>query len=118
MDKPPKIRWGEEPCTHCRMLISDPKFAAALTLQTGEVRKYDDLGCLLKDYAAYRAKTHRVWVRRYDGDEWLNAKQAWFVRGKQLHSPMGYGIAAVRSKDTAKQLASKVKGRMLRFSDL
>ncbi len=118
LDQPPKVRWGEEPCARCNMLISDQQFAAALTLQNGEIRKYDDIGCLLKDYAAHKTQVHRLWVRRYDGDEWLDARQAWFVRSERLHSPMGFNLAAVGSEEDAKRLANSVKGKVLRFDDL
>ena len=115
LEAPPKVQWGEEPCAHCRMLISDPRFAAALTLQNGEIRKYDDVGCLLKDYATHKAQVHRVWVRCYDSDKWLDAQQAWFVRSKGLHSPMASCIAAVQSKDAAERLASAVKRTVSHF---
>ncbi len=118
LNQPPKVRWGEEPCAHCNMLISDQQFAAALTLQNGETRKYDDIGCLLKDSAAHKAQIHRIWVRRYDRDEWLDARQAWFVHSEQIHSPMGFNFAAVGSEEDARRLASSVKGKVLRFDEL
>jgi plastocyanin len=34
------------------MLIGDPQFAAAIVMRDGEVRKYDDVGCLLNKCAA------------------------------------------------------------------
>ncbi len=29
--KPPEIRYGEDVCVECKMIISDPRFAAAYT---------------------------------------------------------------------------------------
>jgi copper chaperone NosL len=117
-DEPPVIRWGEESCAHCRMLIGDPQFAAAIVMQDGEVRKYDDVGCLLNDGAKRQANVHRLWVRRYDADGWLDARKAWFVVSQKIASPMGYGIAAFARKEDAERLAKQVGGIALRWDDL
>jgi copper chaperone NosL len=119
LDEPPKIRWGEEVCAHCNMIISDKRFAAAITLKSGEVRKYDDLGCLLKEYSKYSGEIHRVWVHRYDGEGWLDARQACFVQSPSIQSPMGSGIAAVDAGSHAcEKLASETKGKVLSFDQL
>jgi copper chaperone NosL len=129
LDEPPKIRWGEEVCAHCNMIISDKRFAAAITLKSGEVRKYDDLGCLLKEYSKYSGEIHRVWVHRYDGESsgrltclhtcWLDARQACFVQSPSIQSPMGSGIAAVDAGSHAcEKLASETKGKVLSFDQL
>jgi copper chaperone NosL len=111
----PKVRWGEEVCAHCNMLINDERFAAAIVLKSGEVRKYDDLGCLLKEYSS---EAHRVWVYRYNGEGWLDATQAWFVQSPSIQSPMGSGIAAFENKSDAEKLASETKGKVLSFDQL
>jgi len=118
LDEPPKIRWGEEVCAHCNMIISDKRFAAAITLKSGEVRKYDDLGCLLKEYSKYSGEIHRVWVHRYDGEGWLDARQACFVQSPSIQSPMGSGIAAVGASHACEKLASETKGKVLSFDQL
>ena len=45
--QPAPIAFDREPCAHCRMLISDPAFAAQLENADGEVASFDDPGCLL-----------------------------------------------------------------------
>jgi len=45
---PPKIRYGEETCDHCRMIISEDRFAAAYRLNSGLVKKFDDIGCAIQ----------------------------------------------------------------------
>jgi copper chaperone NosL len=118
LDEPPKIRWGEEVCAHCNMIISDKRFAAAITLKSGEVRKYDDLGCLLKEHSKYSGEIHRVWVHRYDGEGWLDERQACFVQSPFIQSPMGSGIAAVGASHACEKLASETKGKVLSFDQL
>jgi hypothetical protein len=82
----PNIRYGEDACAQCRMIINDSRFAVAV-LENGDWKKFDDIGCWLKSGA-----TGKILVRAYDADAWLDVTQAKFVRGVQ--SPMGYGIAA------------------------
>jgi copper chaperone NosL len=117
-DEPPIVRWGEENCAVCRMLISDPPFAAAMVMRDGEVRKYDDVGCLLNESNQRLVNAHRLWVRRYDADGWLDARRAWFVVSQRIASPMGYGIAAFARKADAERLAKRVEGVVLKWDDL
>ena len=116
LDEPPKVRLGEEVCAHCGMIISDQRFSCAITLKNGEVKKYDDFGCLLRDYDETEA--HKVWVHKYDGEGWLDAKTAWFVQSKLIASPMASGIAALDSEEAARKLAGEVKGEVKRFDQL
>jgi len=44
----PKIRYGEETCDHCRMIISEDRFAAAYRLNSGLIKKFDDIGCAIQ----------------------------------------------------------------------
>jgi len=118
LDSPPKVRWGEETCYRCNMIINDQKFAGAIRLRNGELLKYDDLGCLLEDYNSLRDKVHRVWVHKYKGEGWLDATRAWFVQSKSIFSPMGYGIAAFDDQSDAQKLAKKVRGKVKRFGQL
>ena len=39
--------WSRTPCSHCGMLVSERAFAAQLHTPAGEVRYFDDAGCLL-----------------------------------------------------------------------
>ena len=47
----PLIRYGEENCLHCGMVIDDPRFAAAWTEPRGIERHFDDIGCAVADVA-------------------------------------------------------------------
>jgi len=41
---PQPIVYDREPCAHCRMLISEPRFAAQLEREEGEERSLDHPG--------------------------------------------------------------------------
>jgi copper chaperone NosL len=117
-DRPPSLRLGEEACDHCRMLINDDRFAAALVTADGETRKFDEIGCLLEYQAANTAPVKRYWVRCYRSSQWLDAQQVFFVHSPQLHTPMGGGLAALPTYAEARELADELHGRTARFDEL
>jgi copper chaperone NosL len=116
-DNLPTIRYGEESCAYCRMIINEAPFAAAFENEAGEMKKYDDIGCMA--LAQADEKTKRVWVSDYvNPGKWLNAEDAFYVYSKDLKTPMGDGILAVDSESTAQTEAKNRSGRLLRFNEL
>ena len=93
---PPPLRFGQEACAQCRMIISDERFAAALTTEVGDTAKFDDVGCLVEHEAGGLQASTAYWVRDFKADAWLNARDASFVRSDKISSPMGFGLAAMR----------------------
>jgi copper chaperone NosL len=80
--------WNKQPCDHCHMLLSDPRYAAELSTPAGDRWFFDDIGCLVA-FMVERKLTHaRAWVR--EGSRWRDASQARYARGAQ--TPMGYGF--------------------------
>ena len=96
---PAAVAFDRVACAHCRMLVSDPRFAAQLTLESGEVLFYDDPGCLLLDRVERARKTRAAWFHDSAGEGWLAEAEVAFVRGAE--TPMGYGYAAVRAGSVA-----------------
>ena len=91
---PADVAWDRVACAHCRMLVSDPRFAAQLQLDSGEVLHFDDPGCLLLRRAALDREPRAVWLHDSAGEGWLSESEVSFVRVPE--TPMGYGFAAVR----------------------
>jgi copper chaperone NosL len=100
------------------MIISDDRFAAALVTDTGDVFKFDDIGCLIQHEAGQIRPGVTYWVCNFQGAGWLDARKATFVRLTRVASPMGYGIAALASAQAARELATGPTGRPLQFSNL
>jgi copper chaperone NosL len=92
---PSPVAWDRVPCAHCHMLVSDPRFAAQLQLQDGEVLQFDDPGCLLLTRAELTKPVRAAWFHDSEGEGWLSEREVAFVRGAT--TPMGYGLAAVRA---------------------
>jgi len=94
-DGPAEVAWDRVACAHCRMLVSDPRFAAQLQLEDGEVLYFDDPGCLLSARLGLDRPVRAAWFHDSAGDGWIAEPDVAFVRG--LETPMGYGLAAVRA---------------------
>ncbi|MEW6277667.1 MAG: nitrous oxide reductase accessory protein NosL [Candidatus Eremiobacterota bacterium] len=110
---PPEIRYGEDECSRCRMVVDDPKFAAATRLGE-EVRLFDDLGEL---FESPLREGEEAWVHDADTGRWVEARKALYVHCWGLKSPMAYGILASESLPQAEVLAARHKGKILRFQE-
>ena len=117
-NQPPEIRYGEETCAFCGMLISEERFAAALATATGETETFDDVGCLLHVFTRQDRSMAHVWVHDYSSGRWLEAPHAVFVHSDQVPTPMGGGLFAFSTQEAAEQFAREVHGTVRRFGQL
>ncbi len=92
-DGPRPIVYDREPCAHCRMLISEPRFSAQLETRAGEVLSFDDPGCLLATLAKREPEVRVLWFHHRREDRWLDAAHVAFATTEG--TPMGYGLGAV-----------------------
>jgi hypothetical protein len=88
---PEPIAWDEERCAHCRMLISDPAFAAQLRTGDGLVESFDDPGCLLAQRG--EGLPPETWFHHLREERWIAGDRVAFERVAE--TPMGYGLGAV-----------------------
>jgi hypothetical protein len=79
--QPPTIRYGEDACANCRMLINEAPYACAIETEAGEVRKYDDFNCMFLD--SERVKPMRYWVHHHDKPD-----SGWMGRRRSMCVPM------------------------------
>ena len=99
---PEKIRYDREACEICRMIISDPRFAAQI--RGGErqkIYKFDDVGdavIWLEGKPWKNSPDTKIWVMSMrDGKTWLEAQKAWYLPGQV--SPMDYGFGALAARE-------------------
>ena len=98
---PEDIKYDREVCTYCKMIISDPRFAAEIRQAKGKpIRKFDDIGDAmhwLKLVPWKETPQTEIWVRDMaTGKTWLDARKSFYISGR--HSPMEYGFGAVAEK--------------------
>jgi copper chaperone NosL len=114
----PDIRYGEEACVRCRMIINEKRFAAVYRTESGTLKKFDDLGCAVLHLEADKRPVKQFWVHDYEGDAWLDTKAAVFVHSTGISTPMGYGIVTLATHEGAAALAKRVNGQILPFNQL
>ncbi len=95
---PPKLHWDRDMCERCKMAISDRKFGVEAVGEDGKVYKFDDIGCLIlwQKLEAPKVKFKKIWVKEVKTGEWIDGKEACYV--KNYITPMGYGYGAKKEK--------------------
>lgn len=114
-DVPPDMSYGVDPCDRCAMIVSEERFAAAYVTPAGDVRRFDDLGCLTAFLVERPESIAETWVHDHERRAWLRGRQAWFARVDGLITPMGTGLVAVSDEAQAKALVARARGEVLAF---
>jgi hypothetical protein len=84
--------WDGDVCAHCSMHLSDPRFAAQVQTQDGQVLHFDDPGCAVLLLAEEQPAVHALYFHDHDSGQWLTSQQVMFR--PVAESPMGFGYAA------------------------
>jgi len=87
--RPVAVDTLNDQCAACRMVISDPAFAAQVVAPGEEPRLYDDLQCLRDGLAAVPPHGDaRIFVADHRTGAWVAADRALYVRIPDLATPM------------------------------
>jgi copper chaperone NosL len=100
-----QIHLGEDVCSACGMIISDDRFGAQQHSKGQSPALFDDLGCLLKESSPKSVES--IFVRSFENSSWIPASGAFAVKSKEIHSPMGYGIATFPTERAAQTYAAR-----------
>ncbi len=114
--KPAVIHYGEDVCERCKMIISEKNFSTQYLLPRGEARKFDDIGCMieyLREREDDRDSLIAVYVRDFDTGEWIDGEKAFYFRGGDVQSPMGYGIISFSSEQAMRDYPAFKEGEAL-----
>jgi copper chaperone NosL len=119
---PPEIRYGEDMCAECGMIVSDDRFAAALIRDGASGREalvFDDIGCLLvRSDTSEDAVVLAKFIRDSEGGGWLDMAEAFYVRGSGIETPMAFDIAAFSSPGAALARQEQSGGSFFDFTGL
>lgn len=108
--QPVPVKLNVDNCDHCKMTIADTKFAAELITKKGRIYKFDDIICMI-DFAKTfdQIKDAKYFVTDFKStDKFIEAPNAFYIKGGNLKSPMGGNIAAFIKKEDAAANASKL----------
>ena len=115
---PPDLLLGQDVCEHCRMIISEARFAACGYGADGTAYRFDDVGCLVRYLDGATRPARALWIHDYTGDAWLPAREATLVVSEKIHTAMGSGIVAVAASEQADQLAKDHGGKVTTLGEL
>jgi len=116
--EPVEIQQGE-PCSYCKMEISEKRYAGEFIDSDGKAFKFDDIGCMV-NFVQTRKITNvaAYFVIDFDDHQWLKAEDTYFVRSSDIETPMGGGLIAFRDQGRAQKAVDKYHGKLLRFKEV
>lgn len=98
--------WGKEPCSACRMILSEKRYAVQRILKSGEIHFYDDINCAMKH--DHEESDGKLYVYPEGENKWVPAEESGFEGG--LSTPMNSGHGAVKGGPiTLKEIKEKFK---------
>lgn len=114
---PEPFELGKEPCSFCKMTISDPQFGGEIITTKGKVYKFDDLHCLmsfLKEGTVAKTDIKDMYAVDFSGSHNLiKANESLLLyKSDLLHSPMNGNIAAFDNRDSLAVIMNKLPGGM------
>lgn len=115
--QPPTIHYGQD-TSEMGMIISDPRFAAAIIPTQGDPILFDDIGELCRFRQIHQQPVLAQFVHDFHDTRWLRAEQSWYLLSPQVRSPMGWGLAAFGDEATALQAQAERGGTVLTWGDL
>lgn len=118
-DAPPAIRYGQERCFHCGMVIDDLRFASASRMPGEASRHFDDIGCLLADLRPQPASaTRRTFVHDIATEAWLRAPEATYLISSAIRTPMASGIVAAADEGGIRDTAAQYPGEVHNWASI
>jgi hypothetical protein len=98
------------------MAVQEVRFAGLLRGADGD-RQYDSIECLVKDAGDRDASGAGVYLADYDRGDLYAAESVWVVKG-DFPTPMGGGLAAFASVESAQEVAAQTRGRVMRLVEV
>jgi copper chaperone NosL len=99
--------YEEDACSFCRMAISDHRFAGEIIVRTGEVVKFDDLGCMRRFSESRLTDLPAAsFVKDYETGGWVPEATATIVK-TGIATPMNSGLVAFADPARASRCVSE-----------
>lgn len=118
--EPVEIHIHSDQCAHCKMMISDERFATQVISPKGKAVTFDAIECMVS-WQKEQADTdgYQAWVSDYNkGGSWIKASQAIYVKSEVVSSPMGASLLSFNSKEEALEHLSEYPGQIVDYYSL
>jgi len=119
----PAVVQEKTSCAECGMYIQGEniKFVSEIILNDGIVKYFCDLGDLFVFYDVDRDKERiaAIYVKDYVSGEWVEGREAAYLTGSKVSTPMRYGILAFKDVKAAEKFRKERGGeRVYGFKDI
>jgi copper chaperone NosL len=116
---PQDIAYGSDGCHYCKMTIVEVNYGAELVTSKGKVYKFDAAECMINYLKKNQEEDQGMrYVINYENGEWLDAGDGFYLRSKNLPSPMGQYITAFGTRESAEKLRSEKDGVIQSWEEL
>ena len=107
---PKEINVGKDQCDHCKMTITEQKYATQLVTDKGRVYKFDDIICMenFSNSNTDKSKGAKKYVVDFPSGKFIDASKATYITGGTIKSPMNGNIQAYKDKAAAQKAATKL----------
>lgn len=119
--QPAEIHYGSDECAHCKMMITDDRFAAQLVTETGKAIKFDAIECLAQYASTNKSdlESAKLWVSNFeDPGTWLEVRQAYIIKSEVINSPMGESLLALETEQQMKEHLAQYPGELIPWQRL
>lgn len=121
-DGPKPINFGKDQCAHCRMTVSDARFASQLVTNKGRAYNFDDIQCMVafvKGGGVAREDVAHYYLADYINENTLlPAEGTFLLKSESLKSPMRGDIAAFSSEEDLEKVHEIHGGERLTWENL
>lgn len=114
--EPQTVHIHQDDCSHCRMIISDMRFATQLVTDKGKAYKFDSVECMIQFSNENKKITGnaKMWVSIYNRPgTWIGIDDAFLVEAESVKSPMGMNWFAVSEENIAERYVKEHTGKLL-----
>lgn len=98
--EPSEIALHAEECTHCKMIISDNRFAAQFVSEKGKTYAFDSIECMAAYSYQHSDETQNAKLYVSDFTQpglWIPVDEAAIYLSDDVKSPMGLSLLAIPS---------------------
>lgn len=119
---PEPLKYGEDACSHCKMVLADQKFGAEIVTTKGRLYKFDDLNCMInfldEGLVGERDIKHRLVIDFTAPGKLIDAGNAFYVKSQMVKSPMASQVAAFEQYDSMEKYKQELQGIYLTWGEL
>ncbi len=104
-------------CEACTMMVQDNQFSAQIVSPSGQIFKFDDIGCMAM-YINDNLPVGQPYVRDFYSSEWVEVEKASFVYTDEVETPMNYGFLAFTDKTNSDKFLTESSGEDMMWNQV